>query len=1802
MNLNLRVLFLLGCCVLQTGCFLWLSDSASSGSSNSLLESHSNFIVDEVKGQVLVTRINGVPEEIKISYTACFRDAFQKDNPLPDSLFKIHLFEFLPQPAAQTAAEPAQPAPSEQPTQSAVSKPAQPAAKECAESASFVFSDQAQNSCLKLRTDAGGCVKWAEFYPYKAINQSVWFGYKRAFEGTGIFTGLTTVPMAVNPLLAVSPLSSALPLVDLRYYSEYKNQRFVELNPKDIPECSLCKKNNVKTGGACEMCEYTKGSLSTVVNYYSYKKDQRPRLWLNEVQVNISQELFPLTNPDEEQKKILRDFKVCAQSSSPAGKTPALANCKDPPGRFFKVQLELPLKIQVKDHRGVPKMLGLTYGDYSVSPYLFLQSNHGDHWALHRNVKFVSADLIQGADQTTLRADFYLHVPYERYGLTTLLGLKVRGEGAMRQSFLPFEGVFSFPNHLSSVIGRHNLKLDHKAIDFYKKNPAGVQLKAGRLVSFMDTYNLSMDPRENRGREGFRKAGWDIELRRFRFSDISLEEGQCPTPIGRHVRYVGEVCIIDPLTGKTIPNTSISIKRGEVAFDKSGRVVLGPITEINKTNISRTEDGTGGLNMSPFNIEGRRENLLGEQITHTPYSSDATGCLRWVDKLYHHWYDRERYFVRKMVFSIPELGFEGEKMIAINPWHWGFIFFQDITQLGPASVRVNPQAAERPRLVLHDFRNMFVNPVYAIDRLLGINIFQNLLFLFRAKIDRPGVVSTGFGGQRPSSMDIRRGYYWLRFILVKAHTEELAGQGNLAVKKEDFIADTYTKSSHHNWNDHIRGWVLNRKGQRTGQMMNTNLEYITHFDTYTQIRDTTVNAYINFIFDLDQFIFIGSNNRVIVQLLPTDPKYYVYHENTCQVDAQRSQFVPFTQHELIARPFMGTFVPGDRRNWNIFRILNQSTPPLLKEDALKNKTLQLNMQSTNQFIQNGQDKSLEHKLFLKLRSQLTVQTHYWPEKSLIAVKEGWPVFKKLYEDMGYFLSPSAEHVIDKEQLTNSVFEANRFLTTVLNAAPNDKTSQFFYDLSALLKKLLPSLLEASPSQPSLNRQVKDARQSIWSLINSRLLSPAPPAPVKTAAAPPTADEEKNWVYNSSAKSYKEVDSDSLSINNQGFELAAKSMPAQKRAAAVMNNFAHSEGLRVISLDNKQETSRFISSLNQLAQKYNTKYKALLSLSKEEGFSDQTAEDIIQFRQTGQGLKLSERDWWDESKKKKQIVWNNFPLSEQDTRADFIQKNRQMYLPSFSERWLSTVINGGIHAGTIDTPEVMTLLHSLCLFWFEKYYDEYLQPEQLAVLYDKHIEYYDYYRSTLEYLRKEGKTIPYNHLLEMMKNYDMENEPLTKDLSRFEEYAQNPFFIPSARTSKSLLHRIDDWWKGEPPVPPGSQPSQANVVQALYEYISSTKYSQTFASLPGPYGGAADSQSVHAQNQRHPFFKCMANPLNFFHTEKKIMVGDIGSGYEDITYEYGQTRSFNVQSSYDWAYSVNWSMARAASKTLGSGVSVLGGLGDLLPTKWVSAAFSFQGIRASADWSTQRSDSEGSRRQISTRFARALYLTMNHSVFSIRLKNFRQCLVVRPKNLAFEDYEEQHLVWKEQWANRFMHQMLFIKSGLLLCSEDISDKSLAKPQRILEDYFYIYQPFPGDQGQFQNPLNFRNRPYVITIRGVPDLEKLEFLFHSFVEADKTPGVEDYNPERPMTNPFFRESKVMDGMRRAFTQAKVWDKTGFYPGVYSVKYNDNNYYFKPPAYKSKGGFMESFGSWITEHNPMNFIPITKEEPAVINRPSR
>ena len=1770
-------------------------------------EDTASFIVQEVQGQVVATRVNGLPEEIQMSYTACFKDFVYQDNRLPGgSHFKIHFFEHLQKETSQVNK-----------LKKIKSKNTSSFFEEtCSKSKTFLFSNSI--SCIELETDSNGCLSWTEVYPYRPQRDSVWYRYGRAFEGRGVNKGIKTVSLAVNPWLSLDASGSASQLVDLRHRSIAKKGQLIDIKDNDLPQCRFCASSQNKKD--CDICRHKKNSLSGVMAHFE-QHSSPPRLWTDKATTHISQEHIVINKKlSQEHLKMLKQFKVCSPHNT--------EGC-DLPGRFFKVRLHIPLKIQVQNYRGEEEYPLLNRGDYTLKAYLFLKSETGEHIQLHRDMGFMSARLFKGGG-ANLRADFYFHVPYEHYGLPAYLGLKIQQntKPSAKPVFLPFEGVFPFDNNLRTVVGKQDIYIEKSVLSFYKT-------KGQENLSLLDSYQLSGS--WEKGKDlGFRKAGWEIQLKRLRFSDVDLDT--CPTLVGRTVRYVGEVCIVDPLTGEAVSDTSISIQRQNIELKADGSFEEKEVQNISKVYKPSAE----GISLLSFQ-EGRQIDLQGKAINQPTSTADTSGCLRWVDKLSHKWYNKEKYFIRRMIFSKKEWGFAGEKMIAINPWHWGFVFFQDISQLGHSAIRTNPQKAEPPRVVLHDFRSLFPDLIYTIDRWLGINLFQNLLFLFRIRIDRPDNVSVGLGGQRPSAQEARRGYYNVRFTLVKSHTEEAGGKGNQVVNYH-----TYHKQPIKDGN-HNQGWALGRRGgEFAGQMMNTNLEYITHYDTHVQVRDSMANAYANFLFDLNEFVFIGSNSRLIVQLWPTDPKYYAYKEGSCEIDPQKSQFKAFTDHDLITPAFMGTFVPGDQRNWNIFRALSESvsldrssnldvvslnmneeqTSAFAKEGTLsipsqiaqnQNNTISLNNISHSQwdrFIKNSKKRSDEHKLWTKIGTTFTVQTNSLSETARPLVRQIGPQFENLHTAMEAFLkaepddSPLSLFQQKKNQLLEIIDLIMPQLSTVLEGATLSKeertaTYTFFQDMQNLLhNKLSPVLKNLSIKPLAQHDQVEKLRRSFINLVNKALDMPLPSEKIQ-AILNKTASQK--W--------FKE----GITFPND---------PA-KWSGFNMNLFAKDRGLKIITMQDSL-MDQFVEDLNISARVHNTYHKKMAteeeaqntSLQEDsldgEGmlsdFNPATSQEGQPFTQTegSQGeLNFEEHGAQiEQSQKERKLFWDNFELMDGDDYHTMKEKTAKMYLPAINKDWVGRVLESGVHTGNLQTPEVMTFLHSLCGFWFNSFYNKYLEQQQLDTIFENHMDHFRYYKGTLDYLSDDaGSYQQYEDLHQAMRQYNL----IEMDQSFLKK--QNPFILWTRKESffYSIFVRQNerDFLNQAGRRPTGTGPV---LTDALYESLDKVWIDLVLntGSIDTSNYTSVSAHSLFLRTDllgehRHPYFKCIANPLNFFHTEKKVVVGDIGSDYSDLKYEYGLTYSYNLQRAFDYAYSTQWSMSRSFSASLGTGFTAFGNLDKIInPLMVVNPFIEFNGVKLGADFGTSRSDADANRRQHSLRFSdESMYFQVNKSVISVRLKHFRHCLVVRAKNQAFEGYDSESIkVWKEELEKNFVHQIPYIKSGLMLCSEDIdADKDLEAPFYIKEDYYYLYQLMPMDRGQFQNPLSFRNRPYIMSVRGRTEMEKLGFLLHSFVEGDKKEGVEDYNPFWLMTNPYNTAPRVAEGTREMIQQAKVWDKTGFYPGVYDVNYDHENYFLREPTRtnnvapkeaQKKKPYWERIGAWLHKNNLLEYIRFDETPP--------
>ncbi|MDE0119778.1 MAG: hypothetical protein OXM55_07210 [Bdellovibrionales bacterium] len=1770
-----RIMLLIYLFFFCVSCSVW-EGLWGGGGEKSLITDDAPFIVEEIVGQVVPTRVNGLPEEIRITYKACFRDSIHPDNTLQNSLFKIHFFEDLSirKNTQQIITE----------SKTNITDPMQSPSDDmesenpCSESSSFVFSTS-KKTCISIRTDSSGCLNWTEIYPYRFSNQSVWFHYERAFEGSGSNKGIKTISLAINPWLSIDPPGSAreLQLVDLRYHYISKKGKLISLEESHISECRSCSLGKKKRD--CDICQKKQRSLSHVISYFA-QKTKRPRLWVNRLTSHINQQLISLKSDKEEHLEIFKKFNICHSVNDD--------NC-DFSGRLFKVRLHIPLYIQVKNYRDENEYLPLIHGNYSIKVFLFLRNENSsiENITLHRDIGVISSTLEGSSQENSLVSEFYLHIPYEHYNLPAFLGVQVQPEGNLKSSILPFSAVFPFEGQLKSIIGSKNLVLDRAVMPFYNQNPAQDFLTANYV--FYDSLGVIENPSES---VGWRRAGWDVKLNRFRFSSVDVEENRCPTPIGRTVRYVGEVCIIDPLTDEVVPSSPLTIHRQNISFSSDNQPQEGKLFKISKINDSSSDESFLekhlGSDYKTVSFKGKEDPLI----------TDTSGCLQWVDDISHQWYNREKYFVRKMIFSQDNLGFVGDRIIAINPWQWGFLFFQDITQLGQDSIRTRTARVERPQVLLHDFRSQYIDLIYSIDRWLGINIFQNVSFLFKVRVDRPDHLSTGQGGPQPSSQDIRRGYYLLRFILVKSHTDESGGGSNMAVGERQMLSQDRT-----GWNTYT-GFEVGKTGVNPGQIMNTSLEYITHFDTYVEVRDGLINAYINFLFELDEFIFIGSTNRLIVQLWPTDPAHYVYYEGTCKVNPKASHFVPFKNHDLVTLPFMGPFVPGEQRNWNIFRILSEYTNIKLPDTEDQGKITRLNM-DVDHFIREGKKQKredglpTEYDLFNKLGAGIvfSANTDSWGDNALSEINTLAPILRKWDGEITLFLNTEPNDSLlssfddNKNKLIESANKIQFLVSKAIKGALESHWKLFFTDLQSLLNKTISILENQKLSPLDLKNKIKEKQDTLLKLVIENLSVSLSNSEEKQLLK--KVEEQKKGIRGNCGKWL-----------NPGISCPEN---PEEWSEFNMNLFAENEGLKLINVEDTL-VDTFLDDLNQAARLHNKYYfhssqgKEDLVLTTEETLeqSEESAKDEL-FHQMIEGRKKpsykvpqegslltleTHRKLAQEYQINKVPFWNNFELLSGDSYSSVDNKIRKMYLPNMTRTWLDTVVNQGIHSGTLGTPEVMTFLHSLCGFWFNHFYTDYLEQKQLDTIYLKHMDHYQYYAGTLDYLQHtENAEERHIDLLRSMEKYKL----LPMDKKVLDIKKGSPFLVYDTGNSSSM-------WSFLWPFNREKETDQKlSVVQSIYENKDNVLKLRQQAHYAMAGGYNLDALFRQLESDRHPYFKCISNPLNFFHIEEKMIVGDIDD--EHIRYEYGMPKSFNVQMAFDYSYSAAWSMSRSFSAALGTGFGFLGLGGGtermkqtfLSPFNAVNPFFSFSGVSAGADWASRSSTDDSNRVQQSLRLAHeGLYLNVNHSVVDIRLKQYRKCVIVRAQNMAFDGYDK-NTVWREDLEENFIHQIPYIKSGVMLCSEDKTE-----PVNISEDYYYMYQTVQGGLGQFQNIHSFRNRPFVISIRGRHEMEKFMFLINAFVEADKKKGIEDANPYTGMTNPYDTLPEPAFGTRKAIQNTKIWNKTGFYPGVYTVQYdrehylfhNTNSHYFRSD--EENRTVFEEVTKWLREHNPIGIVP--------------
>ncbi|MCY4321498.1 MAG: hypothetical protein OXC37_03715, partial [Bdellovibrionaceae bacterium] len=313
-----------------------------------------------------------------------------------------------------------------------------------------------------------------------------------------------------------------------------------------------------------------------------------------------------------------------------------------------------------------------------------------------------------------------------------------------------------------------------------------------------------------------------------------------------------------------------------------------------------------------------------------------------------------------------------------------------------------------------------------------------------------------------------------------------------------------------------------------------------------------------------------------------------------------------------------------------------------------------------------------------------------------------------------------------------------------------------------------------------------------------------------------------------------------------------------------------------------------------------------------------------------------------------------------------------------------------------------------------------------------------------------------------------------------------------------------------------------------------------------------NNTLRVSTDYHPVRKCINNPTHFFGFEKKFIVGE----FNEKKYEEGVPLNLNVSK----AFLMNTQRDQGANQGFNVGI---GNSLSLLPllmipylgvAKALTAGTALLGLSllaGSSGYDYRMYEGTGKRRWLSIQVIETADLIAEHTAINMTLKDYRQCLVVRPRFSAFSPYEDvssfyqigdfKH-IWK---GENYFIKSVYERMGILLCTSGTKDKE------VTEDYYYIYPNYPMN-GITMDIASHRNKPFAISLRG-------KNAYNHFLDdlscytSDTTEPIKQNEKCRDTRgqyeNLFLKHIEFADNLKDGFDRPKLFHLTGDAPGVYS-----------------------------------------------------
>ena len=857
-----------------------------------------------------------------------------------------------------------------------------------------------QLSKANATSDIHGCIQWQEEYSYKYTVQPLWIGLERIVKKEkGAYAGAETIPMAVNPWLSDRDRKSGLPyILDTR--------------------CEYSKKDRLLK----EDQSYEPNGLKYLSET---QKEERPLLWVPDISVQIhevnpyKEQMSSLANAEADIRQLLKRYQqVCEHEDS--------KNCYR---RQMEINLYVPLKLRTVDRSGVrdDELLG---GVYDVDTQLVISPKGiGDNYRLHENV-CVKNNI--NFNQTNQSLSLTCNLNFSYFNQNALYKLVIRIKPSSKAlPFKNFEGVYTM--NLNFQDEKRNPTVDNVYDNNYKEvltTPKELKIienmNIKNVSDLLQSHNDSIKSRfeQVEDKEVLIDKGpikglsfYRLHLDgygEYKLSHVESGGSKCSdreNVVERTVVFVGKLCLTDVLSSQKLNNTPFRV------FLEKPRE--GAIEEI-------------------YDESQERKQL---------FKADGRSCISVPIKIKHKLYNRQKYFQVDMHVLSEELNLYGKVRLALSPWQRAFQAFQDAQNLPEDVIRFDTQGVREPQLIINQFRSINLFPSYGLDKLLNIHLFHRFYLLFQPLIRRPDNLSLGLDYKAREVL--RDGHYLVR-VLVLRNPQETGDFGKWARTK---TMDEINQSR----DDKVTDEFISLK----------NTQYITHTDSVVKAKANFINFYMPLYLSTRQFYYIASRNFIVIEIHPADPNYFVYENNSegngdCVVDAQKTVWKPFRNHELESAPYVGAFNIQHWVNWNLLQPAKDvNTDEIIEQSEIGRKHKHFNFSLSSE---EGEISSQKAPVNLGCVNKIASQSVSEVEERLSRYEDGEIItsfdpskeeVKKCSVDNSKALSPGLEIYKEREEksFTSTVLEDFSKENSLKLIDLSDRTAgQFIRDMQSSFEK------------------------------------------------------------------------------------------------------------------------------------------------------------------------------------------------------------------------------------------------------------------------------------------------------------------------------------------------------------------------------------------------------------------------------------------------------------------------------------------------------------------------------------------------------------------------------------------------------------------------------------------------------------------------------------------------------------------------------------------------------------------------------